>query len=92
MNSKPTRRLSRAAAKAAVAAHTGLDPEDYRASSAGAGTGAWYLVERDLGRMIVDDQVWVVLADGTVTRAVPPGHPWLPADDLAAREAENGQP
>jgi hypothetical protein len=34
--------------------------------------------------MLVDDQVWVVLASGRVTRAVAPGHPWLPPTDLNA--------
>jgi hypothetical protein len=82
MKPKPAKGLTRKEAQAAVAAHTGEAPEDYRAWRAAPGTGAWYLVERDLSRILVDDAVWVVLSSGKVSRAVPPGHPWLPPDDL----------
>lgn len=73
--------VKRVEAKAAVAAHTGLTGDDYTASP--AGNGGWWVSERDSWHMLVDDCTWVVLSNGRVTRAVAPGHPWLPPTDLA---------
>ncbi len=72
--------MKRVEAKAAVAAHTGLTVDDYEARPAGG--GVWWITERNSAHMLVDDPVWVVLSDGRVTRAVPPGHPWLTPTDL----------
>ena len=72
--------MNRAEAKAAVAGHTGLTVDDYKARP--AGDGAWWVLERNFMHMILDNHGWVVLADGRVFRAVPPGSPILPATDL----------
>jgi hypothetical protein len=67
-------------AKTAVAAVTGLTTADFQARPAGG--GAWYVWERDLMSMPIDDRVWAVLPSGRVVRAVAEGHPFLPATDL----------
>jgi len=72
--------VDRIRAKTAVAAATGLAEADFHARPAGG--GAWYVWERDIMKMPIDDQVWAVLPSGKVIRAVADGHPWLPATDL----------
>ena len=47
--------------------------------------GVWYLSERDMTTAFIDDCVWMVLAEGRVTRAIPMGnpiHPAIKADEL----------
>jgi hypothetical protein len=72
--------VNRKGAKSAVAAAIGLTEADFQARPAGG--GAWYVWERDIMKMPIDDQVWAVLPSGKVIRAVADGHPWLLATDL----------
>jgi hypothetical protein len=44
--------------------------------------GIWYVSERDVMSMLVDDCVWMVQPDGGVTRAVPVGNPIHPPTEV----------
>jgi hypothetical protein len=70
--------LTLAAARREVAALLSLQPEDFQACRAPAGSvhdGAVYVMERDFDRMSIDDSVWIVSPSGRVDRGIPVGHP-----------------
>ena len=73
--------MTRQDAIAAVAARRGLSPQQFEAHIAPQGSvhdGLWYVNERDIGAMLIDDCVWIVFPDNTVTRGIPVGNPIHP--------------
>src|SRR5688500_6140323 len=78
--------VDRAEAKSAVAAVTGLTTAEYQARAADG--GAWYVWERDMMKMPIDDRIWAVLPSGRVIRAVTEEHPFLPPTDLTTDPGE----
>jgi hypothetical protein len=70
--------LTQQDALAAVAASNQGSPTDYKAWKAPEDSihaGVWYVSERNVMDMPIDDCVWFVLPDGRVDRAIPVGNP-----------------
>ncbi|MDP7724172.1 hypothetical protein [Mycobacterium sp. TY814] len=70
--------MEQAEATVAVSAERGLNPQSYEAWRAPQGSihdGLWYVQERDVEQILIDDCVWIVFPDGLVTRGIPVGNP-----------------
>ena len=79
--------MNRLEAIDAVARERRLEAERYGASQAPSGSmhdGLWYVSERHVEDLNIDDCVWIVFSDGLVTRGIPVGNPIHPSTPLEA--------